>query len=327
MKTVFVTGGSGFVGHRLIIRLAERGIHVRALARRDASMLTVRAAGAEPVRGDLGDLRSLTEGMRGADTVFHVAGHLSEWDPYKVYYEGNVVGTRNVVEAAREAGVATLAAVGAAAVIMERPQAMLDIREDLPLQRPSWAPYITTKADAEQILRDANGPSLRTVIVRPPFIWGAGMPMLDEMIHAVEAGQFALPDGGVQKMSTSHVDNVVECLIRAAERGRGGEAYFVADEDTTTLKDVATDLLATRGLPPVKRRAPFFVAWRMAGMMEGVWRLFRLRSKPPITRQTLRMIGKSFTVDTGKARRELGYAPVITRAEGLAAMRKDKSPA
>jgi nucleoside-diphosphate-sugar epimerase len=60
-------------------------------------------------------------------------------------------------------------------------------------------------------------------------------------------------------------------------------------------------------------------------MMEGVWRLFRLRSKPPITRQTLRMIGKSFTVDIGKARRELGYAPVITRAEGLAAMRTDKS--
>jgi hypothetical protein len=74
------------------------------------------------------------------------------------------------------------------------------------------------------------------------------MPMLDEMIAAVKSGQFALPDGGRQTMSTSHVDNVVGCLIIAAERGRGGQAYFFADGDTSTLKDFTTALLATRPL-------------------------------------------------------------------------------
>ena len=94
----------------------------------------------------------------------------------------------------------------------------------------------------------------------------------------------------------------------------------MADADTSTLKDVAADLLATRGLPPVKRSAPFAIAWRMAALMESVWRLFRLRSKPPVTRQTLRMIGQDFTIDTAKARRDLGYQPVVSRAAGLAQM-------
>jgi nucleoside-diphosphate-sugar epimerase len=103
--------------------------------------------------------------------------------------------------------------------------------------------------------------------------------------------------------------------------GAPDRPYFFADGDTSTLKDFSTALLATRGMPPVKRTAPFALAWRMAGLMEGAWRLFGIRSKPPVTRQTLRMIGQDFTVDISKARRDLGYAPIISRAEGLARMR------
>ena len=323
MKRAFVTGGSGFVGRALIGALASRGVSVTALARSEAAAKAVKALGASPCHGGLDDVAAMTKAMWGCDTVFHVAGHLSEWDPYRVFHEANVVGTSNVVAAARAAGVSTLVATGASAVVMGDPVPMRNISEDLPLQHPSWAPYIATKAEAERIVREANRDDFKTVVVRPPLIWGAGMPMLDEMIAAVGSGQFALPDGGRQKMSTSHVDNVVDCLIRAAERGRGGEAYFVADDDISTLKDVATALLATRGIPPVKRSAPFPLAWRMAGLMESVWRLFRFRSKPPVTRQTLRMIGQDFTLDISKARRDLGYAPVITRADGLAAMRAD----
>jgi nucleoside-diphosphate-sugar epimerase len=148
------------------------------------------------------------------------------------------------------------------------------------------------------------------------------MPMLDSMVAAASSGQFALPDGGRQAISTSHVANVVECLILAAEKGRGGEAYHVSDEAASTLKEVLNGLLGTRGVPPIKRSAPFAIAWWMAAMMERTWRLFRIRFKPPITRQTLRMIGQDFTVDIGKARRDLGYAPVITWTQGIALMQR-----
>jgi len=320
MKQAFVTGGSGFVGGHLIRRLVAQGIPVVALARQDSSVAAVAAAGARPCRGDLLDEGAIRAGMQGCDTVFHVAGHLSEWDPEETFVQANIGGTQTMLAAAKAAGASVFIAAGASAVVMGQPEAMLNISEALPLQAPSWAPYIRTKAEAERQVLEANGPGFRTVVIRPPLIWGAGMPMLDEMVAVARAGHFALPDGGGQMMSTSHVGNVVEALILGAEKGRGGQAYFVADTDAITLKEMLNGLLGTRGVPPIERKAPFGFAWRMAGLMEAIWRLFRLRGKPPITRQTLRMIGQDFTLDIAKARSDLGYRPIITRAEGLALM-------
>jgi nucleoside-diphosphate-sugar epimerase len=321
MKKAFVTGGSGFVGAPLIRRLVAQGVSVVALARSEAAAAAVGKEGAAACRGDLLDARAIAEGMQGCDTVFHVAGHLSDWDPYEVFYNSNVVGTRTMLEAAKAAGASTFVAVGAAAVVMGRPTSMKNIPEDLPLQAPSWAPYIKTKAEAERLVREANTSGLRTVVIRPSLIWGEGMPTLDEMVAAANNPQFALPDAGRQAVSPSHVDNVVECLLLAAEKGRGGEAYYVTDGEDTTLKEVLSGLLATRGVPPIKRSAPFGIVWFMATVMEGIWRLFRLRSKPPVTRQTLRMIGQDLTLDISKARRELGYVPVINWAEGISRLR------
>ena len=73
-------------------------------------------------------------------------------------------------------------------------------------------------------------------------------------------------------MSTSHVDNVVECLILAAEKGRGGEAYYVTDGVDSTLKKVLNGLLETRDVPPIRRSGPFGVTWRVVAIMEGIWR-------------------------------------------------------
>jgi nucleoside-diphosphate-sugar epimerase len=321
MKHAFVTGGSGFVGRALIKNLVARGVTVTALARSAAAAKTVASFRATPWHGDLDDVAKLTKGMQGCDTVFHVAGYLTEWASYQAFHDANVVGTANAVHAARAAGVTTFVAAGASAVVMGRPASMLGITEDLPLQYPGWGPYITTKAKAEQAVRGANRAGFKTVVVRPPLIWGAGMPLLADMVAAVKSGQFALPDGGRHAMSIGHVDNVAECLVLAAEHGRGGEAYFVSDGVDSTLGDVLADLLQTQGVPPVKRAVPFALAWRMAAIMEGVWRLCRIKSKPPVTRQTLRMIGQDFTLDISKARRDLGYAPVTSRAQGLAAMR------
>jgi nucleoside-diphosphate-sugar epimerase len=134
----------------LIRRLAAQNVHVVALARSEAAAAKVTKLGGDTCRGDLLNERVITEGMRGCDTVFHVAGHLSEWDPYEVFHKANVVGTRTMLTAAKTAGASTFVAVGASAVVMGRPMSMKNISEDLPLQAPSWGPYIKTKAEAER---------------------------------------------------------------------------------------------------------------------------------------------------------------------------------
>ena len=100
-RTAFVTGGSGFIGGKLLRRLVGDGWRVRALARSDAAARKVSEAGADPVRGDLDDAESMRAGAEGADVTFHAAAHLGEWGTREEFERANVQGTRNAVEASR----------------------------------------------------------------------------------------------------------------------------------------------------------------------------------------------------------------------------------
>ena len=103
-RSAFVTGGSGFIGGRLIRRLVGDGWRVRGLARSDRSASVVAERGAEPVRGDLDDVGSMRAGAEGCDVAFHAAAHLGEWGTREEFERGNVGGTRNALEAARAPG-------------------------------------------------------------------------------------------------------------------------------------------------------------------------------------------------------------------------------
>ena len=318
-RTALVTGGSGFVGGHLIPRLISEGWQVRGIGRSAASRSAVAALGAEPHEADLSDPDALERAMTGVDTVFHVAAHFKLWGPRRTFRAMNVEGTRNVVVAAEQAGVRRIVYVSAAAVVMGRPEPQHRVTEILPLHRMGFAPYSASKAEAEDILRAANGrrKGLSTVAIRPPFIWGQDMPALDHMVETVKAGRFQWVAGGGQALSTCHVDNLCHALILAADHGKDGAAYFVSDGVDTTLKAFLTGLLASRGVTPSDRSVPFGIAWTMAGVMGTAWRLLRLRGEPPITRQMLRLIAKDFTLDISRARKDLGYAPIVTLEEGF----------
>ncbi|MFN4274908.1 MAG: NAD-dependent epimerase/dehydratase family protein [Ferrovibrio sp.] len=322
-RSAFVTGGSGFVGSRLIALLASRGWQVKALARSPEAMDAVRRAGAIPVQGDLTDASALRSGMAGCEVVFHVAAHFKLWGPRAVFDRVNVEGMRMLVDAAAATqGLRRVVAVSAAAVVMGDPEPMLDVDERLPLQTRDFAPYSSSKAEGERLLLAANNrrPGFETIAIRPPFIWGPDMPTLDHMVETVRVGRFQWVGGGGQAMSTCHVDNLCDALLLAVDNGRGGETYFVSDGENGTLKSVISALLATRDIVPKDRAVPFRLAWMMAGIMGAAWRLLGRGGEPPITRQMLRLIGKPFTISIAKARSELGYVPHVSFAQGIAAM-------
>jgi len=321
-RLALVTGGSGFVGGHLIRRLLSDGWRVRALGRSAEARAGVQALGAEPVAGDLTDRAALTRAMDGVEVVFHVAAHFKLWGPMSLFRRINVDGTRNVVEAAERAGVRRVVYVSAAAVVMGRPEPMRGATEDMALHKMRFAPYATSKAEAEEVLLAANGrrAGFSTVAIRPPFIWGPDMPALDHMVETVRAGKFQWVAGGEQALSTCHVENLCHALVLAADHGSGGQAWFVSDGEDTTLKSFLTRLLGSRGVTPKDRAVPFGLAWTMASVMGTVWRIFRRKGEPPITRQMLRLIGKDFTIDIRRARNDLGYAPVTSPADGMRRM-------
>jgi nucleoside-diphosphate-sugar epimerase len=314
----FVTGGSGFIGGRLVERLVGEGRLVRALARSEASAERVAELGAEPVRGDIVDGASLANAAAGAEVAFHLAAHLGEWGPWADFERGNVEGTRNVLDACADAGVRRFVHCGTEAALMAG-EPLVDVDETAPLRPDSRAPYPATKARAEREVRGASRDGFETVALRPRFVWGKGdTTLLPEM---VEAGKWAWVGGGRNVTDTTHVDNVVEGLVLAAERGHPGEAYFVTDGEPVVFREFVTALMETQGIEAPNRSLPAWTAAPMARVCEAAWNLLPLPGEPPMTTFRSWLLTQRCTIDISKARNELGYEPVITHEQGLAGLR------
>jgi nucleoside-diphosphate-sugar epimerase len=317
-STAFVTGGSGFIGGRLIDRLVHDGTEVRALARSDASAQLVSDRGAEPVAGDLSERKSLEQAAAGAEVVYHLAAHLGEWGPWEDFERGNVRGTENALAAAAAAGAGRFVHCGTEAALMAG-DPLVHVDEAAPLRPDSPAPYSASKARAELAVRRANRSGFETVTVRPRFVWGKGdTTLLPEMVATVRKGGWAWVGGGDNVTDTAHVDNVVEGLVLAAGRGRPGEAYFVTDGEPVVFREFVTAMMQTQGVEPPDRSLPAWTARPLAAVSEAAWKVLPLKGEPPMTTFRSWILTQECTIDISKARSELGFEPITSREEGLA---------
>jgi nucleoside-diphosphate-sugar epimerase len=317
-ESAFVTGGSGFIGGRLIARLRDEGWAVRALARSERSADAVRALGAEPVRGDISSVEAVREGAAGCSYAFHAAAHVGDWGPRADFVRDNVQGTVNALAGCSAAGVRRFVHVGTeAALLAGEPLVWVD--ESARLRPDSPSLYPATKAAAEMAVRQASRDgAFETVVVRPRFVWGPGdTTVLPSLLEAVRSGAFRWIGGGRHRTSTTHVDNVVEGLWLAAHRGRPGAAYFVTDGEPVVFRDFVTRLLATQGVEAPDGELPEWVARLVTVGGEALWRALPLPGAPPVTRMALWVASQECTIDISLARAELGYEPVVSREAGL----------
>jgi nucleoside-diphosphate-sugar epimerase len=321
MAVAFVTGGSGFIGGRLIERLRADGHTVRALARSDRAAARISERGGEPVAGDLNNVDAMRAGAEGCEWAFHAAANLQDWGPPEEFERDNVEGTRNVLRASAQAGVRRFVHVGTeAALLAGRP--LVNVDETAPLRPDSPALYSSSKARAEQFVSDANREGFETVVVRPRFVWGRGdTTVLPTMVELVRSGRFAWIGGGRHLTSTTHVDNAVEGLVLGATRGAAGNAYFVSDGEPVVFREFVTELLSTEGVEPPTRSIPASVAGVLASVSETAWRTLSLPGRPPVTRFAYWVSSQECTIRIDKARQQLGYEPVRSRADGLAELR------
>jgi nucleoside-diphosphate-sugar epimerase len=325
MPTAFITGGSGFIGGRLIERLRAEGWDVRALARSDGAAARVQELGAEAVRGDLDDLVALRSGAEGVDVVFHAAAKADDWGAPEEFERVNVRGTENVLTAAREAGARRVVHVGTEAALMAG-QPLVDVDESAPLRPDSASLYPATKARAERAVRAANGGALETVVIRPRFVWGRGdTRILPVMVDLVDAGRFRWIGGGTHLTASTHVDNAVEGLWLGATKASAGSVYFVTDGDPVVFREFVGAMIETQGVRPPEKTIPLGVAKATAAASEGAWRALKRPGRPPLTRFAVWASGMECTIDISRARRDLDYAPVKDRARGLAELRQAKA--
>jgi nucleoside-diphosphate-sugar epimerase len=319
MPKAFVTGGSGFVGGALIERLRLEGWDVRALTRSERAAERVRELGAEPVMGDLDDLR-----VEDCEVAFHAAAKVEDFGDPADFERVNVQGTRNVIDACRDAGVRRLVHVGTEAALMAG-QPLVNVDETAELRPDSPSLYPSTKAKAEQVVRAANGDDLETVVVRPRFVWGRGdTSLLPAIVEMVRSGRFRWVGGGRHLTATTHIDNTVEGLWLAGTRGPAGGVWFVTDGEPVEFREFLTSLVGTQGIEIPDKSVPAPVANAAAKVSEALWRRLRRQGNPPLTRFAVWVSSQECTIDISRAERELGYRPVRTREEGLREMRSSQ---
>jgi nucleoside-diphosphate-sugar epimerase len=316
-KCVFITGGSGYVGRNLIRRFVSEGYRVRALARSDSAARIVTDLRAEPLRGDILDIASLKTAMLGCSSLVHAAADTGHGAFTASQHHTNLEGTRNVLNAAREAGITRAVHISTEAVLLSGAP-LCNANEDTPIPPRHAGSYSASKAAAEQAALAENRAGLKVIAVRPRFVWGRDdTTALPQLVSAARSGKLAWIDGGTYLTSTAHIDNVAEGVVLALEHGRGGEAYFITDGAPVQFRAFVSALLRRAGVEPPKKTAPRWLVASMATIGDWLEQISGGRIKPPIGRQEYGTVGVEVTLDITKAERELGYRPVITLDAGL----------
>jgi nucleoside-diphosphate-sugar epimerase len=350
---VLVTGGTGFLGRRIVERLIEQGRDVTVLTRRPAPDLQKR--GVRLVTADLSDPEKVRSACRGVETVFHVAAKVGVWGRYNDYFRTNVLGTRAVLEGCRTHGVRRLVHTSTPSVVYDG-RAFAGADESLPLTSRCSAAYPLTKAIAEREVLAANSPELSTVALRPHLMWGVGDPYLvPRIIAQARAGHLRIVGSGRNRVDLLHVDNAVDAHLLAElalskslnpdlnsqdsspaspitpsetcnvirykptePRSVAGKPYFITNGEPVVLWDWINDLLRSLGIPPLTKRRSLAVATVVGGICEAFWRVLPLAGEPPMTRFVAKELAIDHWFDISAARRDLGYSPRVSMEAGRA---------
>ena len=302
----FVTGGTGFIGGRLVAKLRERGDEVVALVRDPARAY---ALDAQVVAGDLSDRTRLAEQMRGCDAVFHLAGMYEVGIPKRErprMYDANVRGTENVLDAAVDAGVARIVYVSTVNAFGNTRGRVVDETYERPA-REYVSYYDETKHLAHLAAEERIARGAPIVIVQPGAVYGPGdHSELGAQLEQARTGKLkflALAGVGVNAV---HVDDVAEGILLVHDRGRVGESYVLGGR-ITTLRELIETTARLHGRRAPRLALPPALVKLAIPLGPLVGRM--MRTGPNLRELISASDGVTYWGSDEKARRELGYAP------------------
>lgn len=323
MRTL-VTGGGGFLGRAIIEQLVARGDQVRSFARGSYPDLSVR--GVEVVQGDVANADAVLRAVRGIEVVFHVAAKAGLWGRAVDFFNANVLGTDNVIRACQQAGIARLVYTSSPSVVFDG-RDMEGVDESVPYAPTYHAHYPRTKALAEQRLLAANSSALATIALRPHLLWGPHDTQLTKSILARGRSRTLVRIGSRDPLvDFTYVDNAALAHLLAADKLApgapvSGKPFFVSQGEPVPLWTFVDRLLAAGSLPPVQRTISPRVAYGAGALLELAYRVLPLKGEPRLTRFLVEELCTAHWFNIGAARRELGYAPIVSIEEGLRRLR------
>jgi nucleoside-diphosphate-sugar epimerase len=320
-----VTGGGGFLGKALVRKLLDRGWSVQALNRGEYPDLEV--LGVTTFQGDIADYDSVYRAAKGCDIVFHTAANAGVWGPYEEYYQPNVLGTKNVIDACKQLEIPKLVFTSSPSVVFAGTD-QEGIDESTPYPKKFLAYYPQTKAAAEQMVMAANCKKLATVSLRPHLIWGPDdNQLVPRIIERAKARKLRVVGSGEQKVDAVYIDNAADAHVCAALKLNAGAAcagktYFITNDEPVSMGIMLNGVLEAAGLDPVKKKIPTGLAVSAGFLMEMWYNLIRKKEEPMMTRFVAKQLGTAHWYSLDAAKNDLGYIPSISMVEGFERLRR-----
>jgi len=312
-ERVLVTGATGFTGGRLAEELRRRGHPVRTLVRPGSDVAPLVEAGIELCEGQLVRLEDVERATRGVSVVYHIAAAYREAKhPDSYYFDVNVGGTRNVLEAARAEGVRRVVHCSTAGVHGE--VETVPANETTPVNPGDV--YQDSKLEGERLALDEFSRGLPGVVFRPVGIYGPGDTRFLKLFRNVAKGRFPIFGTGEVLYHLTYIDDLVDGIIRCGEvPGIEGEVFLLAGPRYTTLNELVALVAEAVGRPAPRLRLPLWPLLTAAYLCEMACR--PLGIDPPLHRRRSHFFTKDRAFTSAKAKARLGYEPKVELTDGL----------
>jgi nucleoside-diphosphate-sugar epimerase len=327
---ILVTGASSLIGDGVVRALAARGDEVVCLQRSPVEGLAA-LDGVEQQLGDIRDQAAVERAAHGCSGIIHLAAKVGVVGERDEFLSINVEGTRHLLAAATNSAansaITRFVHVSSPSVV-HGGEAIMGDAATPPVTGRTRAWYAESKAIAESLAVEANGPQLGVVVIRPHLVWGPGdTQLVGRIVERARQGRLALVGGGRALVDTTYIDNAVSALVAALDAvGPGvtcaGRAYVIANGEPRPIRDLVAGICAAAGVTFEPRDVPLGAARTIGSFLERAWpklpnRLRQGEVEPPLTRFVAEQLGTAHWFDPRPAALDLDWEPTVSIDDGL----------
>lgn len=316
---VMITGATGFLGFRACEYFHELGYEVVGIGRNEQKGKQLMEQGIRFEKLDLIERDRLVHICKGMDAVIHSAALSESWGEYKDFYRANVECTENMLYATQMNNIKRLVHISTPSIYFNL-NSRENVKENDALPKTFVNAYARTKYIAEQKVQKAVEHGLDAIILRPRALFGPrDTTILPRLIELNQTRGVPLPNDGQAVTDLTYVDNVVRAieLSLKAPSTCSGQVYNITNGEPMILKDALEKLFTHLHMPFRKKKIPYSVLKTVATILESTYRVFKMNKEPLVTKYSVSVLGETQTLSIEKARKELGYAPIVSIEKGI----------
>jgi len=297
MESTLVTGATGRIGKHLVEALVKQGEKVRALIREGM----IENEQVEIFYGDLLNKEALKKAVEGVDVIYHLAAIVDYTAPKEIMFNVNVIGTKNLLEVTKIRKFIYLSSTA----VMGKKLKELPATEKTPCKPSNF--YGKTKLEAEKLVKAAGGIIIRSAdVLGPGFMESYG---IDYIISGIENGTLKIPGDGKNFIQWIHIDDLIQALLLAKEKGKAGEVYIVSGKEVKTLNDCLGLLAKNLEVEPPKKHVSKFLAKTLANYKTLKTKI--KKEKPKALAEYIDKMTANRSFDISKAKNDLGFEPKV----------------